>query len=251
MISIAMATYNGEKYLRQQVDSILCQLGKYDEFVVSDNCSTDATVKILKSYNDSRIKIFSMERNARLSRTRHGIERIVTENFENALMHCSGDFVFLADQDDIWLPCKIRRMLPFLENHELVMCNATTIDGGGNVLRGRLYEKNPLRKGILSFRARGCLFGAGRKLCLDFLPVPKSVVSHDLWLGILAEARKSVYFLDEPLVLHRRNIGNVSSDVSQKSRNSLFYKIYYRANLLVNLAVRLVGLRFRKEEAKR
>ena len=89
MISVCMATYNGEKYLREQVGSILTQLGENDELVVSDDGSTDSTIDILKSYNDPRIKIF-------INTGRHG----VNSNFENALRHADGDYIFLSDQDD-------------------------------------------------------------------------------------------------------------------------------------------------------
>ena len=235
-----MATYNGEKWIKRQVESILVQLDEDDELVISDNFSTDKTVEIIRSFNDNRIKLYECEADKKLLRTRHGKEKNITNNFENAVRHCSGDCIFFADQDDVWKENKISMMMPYLSQYDLVMCNATTIDGSDKVLMERLYLKNPLRKGIMSFRARGCLFGMSRKIIDKFLPVPKSVVSHDLWVGILAEFMHSYYFVDEPLVLHRRNIGNASTDVSQKSQNTLFYKIYYRVNLLMNGAVRML-----------
>ena len=90
MISVCMATYNGEKYIQEQIDSILCQLSKDDELVISDDHSTDATCDIIKSYNDRRIKLFLNE-----------LAKGVTHNFENALLHSKGDIIFLADQDDV------------------------------------------------------------------------------------------------------------------------------------------------------
>ena len=239
MISVVMATYNGERYLRPQLDSILRQLGKDDELIISDNYSSDMTVEIINSYNDERIKLFQITPDKRLLKTRHGIEKNITNNFENALKHCHGDYIFFADQDDVWKENKISIMLEYLKRYDLVMSNTTTIDGEDNILLEKLYQRNPLQKGILSFRARGCLLGMSRKLINAFLPVPKSVVSHDLWAGILAEYMHSYFFIDEPLILHRRNIGNVSTDVSQKSHNTLFYKIYYRLNLLINGFIRL------------
>ncbi len=240
MISVCMATYNGEKWIRRQIESILVQLGEDDELVISDNFSTDKTVEIINSFGDSRIKLYEFEPNKKLLKTRHGKEKNITNNFENAIKNSVGDYIFFADQDDVWKENKISTMMQYLKKYDLVMCNASTIDGNDNVLMEKLYLKNPLQKGILSFRARGCLLGMSRKLIDKFLPIPKSIVSHDLWAGILAEFMHSYCFVDESLVLHRRNIGNASTDVSQKSQNTLFYKIYYRVNLLVNGIVRML-----------
>ena len=90
MVSVCMATYNGAKYIQEQVDSILQQLEEADELVVSDDGSTDKTLDILRSYHDSRIKIHP------------GPQRGLTYNFENAISHASGDYLFLSDQDDVW-----------------------------------------------------------------------------------------------------------------------------------------------------
>lgn len=228
MISICMATYNGEKYIKQQINSILPQLGKEDEIVVSDNDSTDRTVEILKSYNDSRIKIFNNPRVDLHLIKQFNKDKTITNNFENALRHCNGDYIFFCDQDDIWFENKILMQVPLLEKYDLVMSNATLIDAAGVVIRERLYDENPLRHGIFSFRARGCLLGITRHLVKYFLPVPKVIFYHDLWAGQLAEYLGSTYFLEEPLIYHRRGIGNASTDVTQKSLRPLWFKIYYR-----------------------
>lgn len=243
MISVCMATYNGAKYIKPQLDSILCQLDENDELVISDNFSNDGTIEIINSYNDKRIKLYEFEPNKRLLKTRHGKEKNISNNFENALKKCKGDYIFFADQDDVWKKDKIEKMIKYLEKYDLVMSNATTIDGYDNILLEKLYIANPIQNGIFSFRARGCLLGITRKLKDCFIPMPKLIVSHDLWAGIIAEFWGSFYFLDESLILHRRNIGNASTDVSQKSKNSLFYKIYYRVNLLFYGLIRVITRR--------
>lgn len=91
MISVCMPTYNGEKFIRIQLESILSQLGNDDEIVISDDSSTDKTVEITKSFNDSRIHL--LENN-----TFHS----PIYNLENALKNAKGDFIFLSDQDDEW-----------------------------------------------------------------------------------------------------------------------------------------------------
>ena len=92
MISVCIATYNGEKYIKEQLLSILPQLGKKDEVIISDDHSTDNTLDIVKGLNDNRIKIVMNNR-----------EKGYTSNFENALSYAIGDYIFLSDQDDIWM----------------------------------------------------------------------------------------------------------------------------------------------------
>ncbi len=102
-ISVAMATYNGEKYIKEQLESILLQLENQDEVIVSDDGSTDHTLKIIESLNDQRIKILKGPRNG------------VKQNFAHALSFCKGKYIFLSDQDDIWLENKVKHLLTCFE----------------------------------------------------------------------------------------------------------------------------------------
>ena len=95
MISVCMATYNGAQFIKEQIDSILCQLSTEDELIISDDGSTDETLSIINSYKDNRIKVFqhkAAEGSAFIKATR---------NFENAMSHAVGDYIFLSDQDDM------------------------------------------------------------------------------------------------------------------------------------------------------
>lgn len=243
MISVCMATYNGEKYIKAQLESILAQLGNDDEIVISDNDSSDKTIEIINSFNDPRIRILTYKCDRSKLKTKLKRDKNITNNFENALKVCNGKFVFFSDQDDIWFENKIVEQLPLLEKYDLVMSNATLIDGNGNITRERLYDKNPLRRGLLSFRARGCLSAVTKELVDKSLPFPKTAFSHDLWLTTLAEYYHSYYFLDKTLVYHRRGIGNASFDITQKSTNSLAFKIYYRLELLIDGFIRYVKVK--------
>ena len=100
-----MATYNGAKYIKEQLDSIIPQLREDDELIVSDDASKDDTLKIVESYNDPRIKIFHNEN--------HG----VAHNFENAMREATGDLIYFADQDDVWLPGKLDKMEAFFKTN--------------------------------------------------------------------------------------------------------------------------------------
>ncbi|MDR0620012.1 MAG: glycosyltransferase, partial [Bacteroidales bacterium] len=113
-----MATYNGEKYIKEQLDSILCQLGMDDELIISDDGSTDKTLEIIQHYQEPRVKILSNVK-------RHSI----IGNFENALIHAKGDYIFLADQDDVWTSDKVNVVLAALATTDLVVSDCTVVDG--------------------------------------------------------------------------------------------------------------------------
>ena len=102
-----MATYNGGKYIKEQIDSILLQLKEEDELVISDDGSIDDTVQIIKSYSDPRIRLFFHLKPS--DQNEWSKPALISSNFENALRRAKGDFIFLSDQDDIWLPNKVER----------------------------------------------------------------------------------------------------------------------------------------------
>jgi glycosyltransferase involved in cell wall biosynthesis len=122
-ISVCMATRNGEKYIKQQLSSILKQLSKNDEVIISDDSSTDNTIDIIKSFEDKRIKIYANNK-----------FYSPVYNFENALLRSTGDIIFLSDQDDIWEDKKIRVMYELLKRYDLVVSDCTIIDRKGKVL---------------------------------------------------------------------------------------------------------------------
>lgn len=119
LVSICMATYNGGKYIREQVDSILNQKFKENqdvemELVVSDDGSTDETIQILESYRDDRIRIFKHQNKKKYKYL--NATRACKCNFENAMSQANGDYIFLSDQDDVWYPWKVDRQLSVLRN---------------------------------------------------------------------------------------------------------------------------------------
>jgi glycosyltransferase involved in cell wall biosynthesis len=130
-----MATKNGATFIGEQLESILAQLNSSDEIIISDDCSTDGTLEVIRSFQDPRIRILDSES-----------ERGITKNFEAGLMASRGDFIFLADQDDVWLPGKIKIMTNALEEYELVIsdCNLLTIPSAPRTIRFTL-STNPGR----------------------------------------------------------------------------------------------------------
>ena len=135
MISVCIATYNGGKYIKEQLESILSQLGEGDEVIISDDSSTDATLSVVKSVGDPRVRIFG-------GNTFHS----PTYNFENALRQAKGDYIFLSDQDDVWKADKVKVMMKALENYDLVASDCTVVDSDLNVIKESYHGKLPSPK---------------------------------------------------------------------------------------------------------
>ena len=224
-VSVCMATYNGEKYIKEQLDSILSQLGKDDELIITDDISTDSTVSIIKSLNDKRINIFVNDK--RLG---------VTANFNESLSKASGDVIFLSDQDDIWLDSKVNKCLIVLETYDFVVTNCKVVNDDLSVVHESYFEVVNSNKGFVKNLYRstylGCCLAFNRKVLDSILPIPSSLLMyHDWWIGFIAERKFNVYFDDTPLSLYRRHIDATSSTVG-RSKNSFVFKIKSRVQLL-------------------
>lgn len=135
MISVALCTYNGERYIREQLESILNQTMPVDEIVVCDDGSTDDTLDIIKNYKDKTstdIRIYLNEENLGPAR-----------NFQKAINQCIGDIVFLSDQDDVWMPDKVSIITEYFEsnpNINVVFTNALLVDENGLMLQKTLWD---------------------------------------------------------------------------------------------------------------
>ena len=205
LISIAMATYNGEKFLSQQLDSILVQTYTNLEIIICDDCSTDATCHILEQYcnMDARIKFFKNEYNLGL-----------VKNFERTFSFCSGEYIALCDQDDIWLPNKIEVLLQNIKNCDLVHSDAILIDDENSTIQKSFssYANKDSSKDFLDYmfsnNVTGCTAMFKKSLLYDNLPFPNSVHVHDWWLAILAAKKSCIAYVDEPLVLYRQHNNN-------------------------------------------
>jgi len=197
-ISVCMATYNGEKYIKEQLDSILSQIGKNDEVIVSDDSSTDNTIEIVKSFNDSRIKIFENQ-----------TFKSPVYNFENTLKYANGELIILSDQDDIWKPNKIHIIKTYTQKYDLVVSDADIIDEKGAILQESFYKLNGSRKGfiknIIKNSYLGCAMAFNRKILDKTLPFPRNLPMHDWWIGLIAELYGKVYFIEDKLISHRRH----------------------------------------------
>jgi glycosyltransferase involved in cell wall biosynthesis len=238
MISVCMASFNGEKYIREQLVSILNQLGPNDEVVISDDGSIDNTISIINEFDDSRIRIFHYKQNSKL---KPGHKK-AAKNFENALKFAGGDYIFLSDQDDIWLPEKINTIMPFLRDDILVLSDAFIVNEICEP-QDRLSRHRPYHKGFFHNLYKsgyiGCTCAFTKKIKEYALPFPDDVIGHDYWIGLLAELKFSVVYLDIPLILYRRHQNTVST-TEEKTASPLLYKINYRTALLFEVLKRIL-----------
>ena len=229
-ISVALATYNGEKYIAAQLISILNQLTPDDELIVSDNYSTDKTVEVINSLNDKRIKIIYRKRESNNSRVN------CYYNFENALKETTGDIIFLADQDDLWSDNKVAVCLKALEVYDVVVSDCKVISENGEIILESFFKRRKSGVGFLkNFIANGyigsCLVFK-RKILSVALPFPEKMPMHDILLGTIAELFFKTAFLPEQLVFYREHTNNVSYTASGISEFSVFKKIEFRLEVI-------------------
>lgn len=229
-ISVCMASYNGGKYIEEQIDSILNQLGDSDELVVVDDCSVDDTVEKIKSYKDDRIKVYQNKKNIGVNKT-----------FERAMSLAVNDYIFLSDQDDIWLSKRVDNMLSAIENAMpvLVSTRMEYIDASGrdininNVFLKSEDSKRYLNNIIKIFTGKaayyGCAMVLNRGLLFYVLPFPSYIESHDLWIAMTANYMKANVHCD-CYTLKRRIHGCNASVISR----SIMFKVKARAIFLIS-----------------
>ncbi|KHA79533.1 hypothetical protein NC77_04920 [Janthinobacterium lividum] len=228
-ISVCMAVYNGEKYILEQIESILGQLSADDELIVSDDGSTDLTLEKIRSCGDSRIRMIANE-----------LDKGYSGNFENAIQHATGEVIFLSDQDDVWLAGRVQKMLAALERCDMVVCNAQFTDDVLTPLDTTLFSLRGggqgFWKNLFKSRYLGACMAFKRSILRKVLPFPgnRKLCPHDLWLTLVAELYYRVEIIEEPLILYRRHGANVSSGGSA-STNSFFKKMQFRAYCLLKV----------------
>lgn len=230
-VSVAMATYNGERYVEEQLRSILAQLRPGDEVVVVDDASTDSTVACIEALRDARIRLLRQPAN-------QGVRR----SFERALCEVRGEFIFLSDQDDVWLAGKRDELAEALRGGAmLALSDASVIDAQGNVVAPSFMARRggfhgSVLETLHKNRYLGCTMAFRRELLADVLPIPATVPQHDMWIGLLARVRGRVAYVDRPLMQYRRHRANASP----ASHASLAQMLLWRWRLTSLLLARLL-----------
>lgn len=206
-ISIAMATYNGAAFLREQLDSFAVQSRLPHEVIVTDDCSTDATVLIVEDFARKAPFEVILSRNP----TNLGYSR----NFENAVRKASGDIIFISDQDDVWFPNKIATVAELFEgkNAPLVVVNDQILALDGISPSGVTIFENSRKFGFPdSTLIAGCCTAISKSLRAILVPFPESM-PYDSWVGKMGDFLGSKTLVEEPLQIYRRHGGNTTNSV--------------------------------------
>ncbi len=236
MISACVLTYNGAKYIREQLVSILSQLGEKDQVIVSDDGSSDRTLEIVRELCDSRIEIYRHEPIISSYVGVFNVMYLINRNMNNALKYAKGDYIFLADQDDIWLDGKVSKLVEILNSGvDCVVHDCKVINDSLEVISDSFYDYLPPHRGFWGTLIRssfmGCCMAFNRKVLERAYPIPTLPIEHDTWIGLCALKVGGVKIIDDKLILYRRHSDNVSS-CSEGSRNSLYIKIKRRFYML-------------------
>lgn len=231
--SVALCSYNGEKYIHQQIDSILNQTHRPSEIVVCDDGSTDRTPEILAEYQKQYPEIFRIHFNE--------INLRSVKNFEKAISLCSKAIIFLSDQDDIWAENKAEKIVSFLDNHaeiDVVATNGFCIDENGVV-----HEKYSLWDAPVFLKEKGknidyfeiillCNIATGASMAFraalkpEIMPFPVlKDYHHDEWIALNTAIKGRFEFLNDKLFYYRthqeQQVGGVFFDKTEEGKAKL------------------------------
>ena len=225
--SVCMATYNGEKFLSEQLDSILIQIGPFDEIIVVDDCSKDRTLDILRGYTDHRIRLYVNEKNMGFWRT-----------FEKAIDLAQGKHIVLSDQDDIWTDGRLEKMCQTLDNNPgLVSSNFCYVNSDGRPIvisalpslkedESLNHTSNIVRLFIGKMQYFGSAMAFSSQLREILLPFPKYLETHDHWIAIAANLSGMNRHIED-ITLKRRIHGNNVSLADRKHSAKLYSRYVF------------------------
>lgn len=212
-VDILLATYNGEKYLKCQLDSLLNQTYKNIRILINDDASTDKTTEILREYEkkDSRIKVIYNEKN---------IGSI--KNFENLLKRVEAKYYMLSDQDDYWLPNKVEKSLNKIieEDADIVFTDLEAVDENLQTIEKSIARAKGYIKNIKKYKdyklvflrnngITGCTIISKSKLINKFFPIPQEYpMVHDWWMALIIGQNGKIAFLDESTIKYRQHENN-------------------------------------------
>lgn len=250
-IDIILATYNGEKYLKEQLDSILNQTYTNFRLLISDDCSQDSTKEILKEYEkkDNRIKVFFQEKNLGY-----------VKNFEFLLTKVESSIYALSDQDDIWNKDKVEKSYNKLkeENADLVFTDLEMIDEEGKTIKdsfndymklSRKIEKtlNSYELAYLYNCITGCTILAKTEMLKKILPIPKTSkhMIHDYWIAVITAVNGKVTYLKEPTIKYRQHREN---QIGANHTVYKFDKFEQVRNHLINVKLGVFGVYVENKE---
>lgn len=228
MISVCLATYNGSNFIERQLTSIVSQLTTSDEIVIVDDCSTDDTIAIIERMHLPQVQVFKNAQNMG-----------VIKSFEYGLSQCHGDIIFLSDQDDVWLPNKVKNVMEIFDQNpsvKLVLHDGQVVDNNLGLIANSWMRHKHLKasKSVQSIIIKnyftGCMMAFKPEIREISLPFPNSIEMHDQWIGIttLINDPDSFYYLDQPLIQFVRH----GSNLTDTHNRPLSVKIMGRLKLI-------------------
>ncbi len=213
-ISIALCTYNGSQFLREQLQSLANQTLLPTEVIITDDCSSDDTLKIIQEFsNQLNIKAFKNETSLK-----------VTKNFERAISLCTSDIILMCDQDDLWHSDKLAKIHSFFQENPdklAVFCDAELVNEKGeslnnnfwSVVRFHKLQRQQWENGksveilLAGNRSAGCMMGFRKELTKKIIPFPTHIpeMIHDNWITIIAAMLDAMGLIEERLISYRQH----------------------------------------------
>ena len=228
-ISICIATFNGEKFIEELLCSIAPQLRETDEIIISDDFSTDNTLAIVKKFIAiSKIPIILINNEGK---------RGFVSNFNNAIKYAKGDYIFLSDQDDIWLDNKIEEYSKYFDKYDLIIGNAYISHGSTIDYNKKYFDLKTAKKNSISILLKnpfaGTSFAMSRRLANNIVPIPliNFVPFHDWLIVFYASLRFNIFIIKKPTIIYRRHHDNVTD--LYKSKNSIYIMLKNRFYIFI------------------
>lgn len=214
MVTVLLAVYNGEKYLKEQIDSILTQTVKDIKIVIRDDGSGDGSSLIIDDYCNRYPQIISKLEGAPTGSAK--------QNFAKLLADCDSDYIMFCDQDDVWLPQKIEKTLAAMQKAEgggktpvLVHTDLKVVDHSLNVISSSFFEFQKLfqdditlSKLLVQNNVTGCTVMINRALKEKCGNIPENCIMHDWWLALVAVLFGKLVCVEEPTMLYRQHESN-------------------------------------------
>lgn len=238
-ISVAIATYNGEKYIEKQLNSIINQSLLVDEIIIVDDNSNDHTTDIIKSFKAKNNKIKLIKNTINLGHI---------PSFKLAIQSCKYDFVLLCDQDDIWnfekVEISYKEIIKFSDTNKpiIIFSDLLVIDNFDRIIFKSFWDYHNFKISDLTFKkalffnvVTGCTIMMNKFMKDQILLMPENILMHDHWIYMIALSLGNFFYIDKPLVKYRSH----NNTVTTKNRISMLQKISnilnsnYRKNYLI------------------